>query len=164
MRPIQLYRGEELQMSSEEVFEAYKNGWSTYGKFFKAVGEEIGMERALELHGYGYEDFGPLLEDWFKTLSLEELGANIGGLMTSMGLDTKISQTSNSVIATTHRCPEYEGYKEAGLDHETINKICLCSVGSVNASLQKLGVNGGISINKYRSDSDDYCIEEFKEK
>ena len=84
--------------------------------------------------------------------------------MTSLGYDSTISQTSNSVIATTHRCPEYEGYKEAGLDHETIKKLCLCSVGSIDASLQKLGANGGISINKYRSDSDDYCIEEFKKK
>ena len=59
---------------------------------------------------------------------------------------------------------QYEGFKEAGLDHETIKKLCLCSVGSINASLQKLGAYGGISINKYRSDSDDYCIEEFKKK
>jgi hypothetical protein len=37
-------------------------------------------------------------------------------------------------------------------------------VGSIDASLQKLGGNGGASINKYRSDSEDYCIEEFKKK
>jgi hypothetical protein len=85
-------------------------------------------------------------------------------MLTSLGYDAKISQTSNSVIATTHRCPEYEGYKEAGLDHETIKKLCLRSVGSIDASLQKLGANGGMSINKYRSDSDGYCIEEFKKK
>ena len=151
-------------MSSEEVFDASKNGFSTYGKFFKAVAKDIEMERALELHEIGYEDYGPVFDEMFKTLSLEELSTNIGGMLTSMGLDTKISQTSDSVIATTHRCPEYEGFKEAGLDHETIKKLCLCSVGSINASLQKLGAYGGISINKYRSDSDDYCIEEFKKK
>jgi hypothetical protein len=151
-------------MSSEEVFDAYKNGFSTYGNFFKAVAKEIGMERALELHGIGYEEYGPILDEWFRTLSLEELGANIGEMYSSIGLNPKISQTSDSVIATNHRCPEYEGYKEAGLDHETISKICLCSVGSANASLQKLGGNGGISINKYRSDSDDFCIEEFKKE
>jgi hypothetical protein len=164
MRPIQWCKGEELEMSSEEVFEASKNGFSTYGKFFKAVAKEIGMERALELHGSGYEDYGPVLDPWFRTLSLEELGANIGGMLTSLGYYFKISQTSDSVIVTNHRCPEYEGYKEAGLDHETIKKLCLRSVESIDASLQKLGANGGISINKYRSDSDDYCIEEFKKK
>ena len=153
-----------MEMSSEGVFDAWKNGFSTYGKFFKAVTKEIGMERALELHGSGYEDYGPVFDEMFRTLSLEELSTNIGGMLTSMGLDTKISQTSNTVIATTHGCPEYEGFKEAGLDHETINKLCLCSVGSINASLQKLGANGGLSINKYRLDSDDYCIEEFKKK
>lgn len=151
-------------LSSEEVFDASKNGFSTYGKFFKVVAKEIGMERALELHGPGYEDYGPVFDEWFRTLSLVELSANIGGMLTSLGYDSTISQTSNSVIATTHRCPEYEGYKEAGLDHETIKKLCLCSVGSIDASLQKLGANGGISINKYRSDSDEYCIEEFKKK
>ena len=62
-------------LSSEEVFDASKNGFSTYGKFFKAVAKEIGMERALELHGSGYEDYGPFLDPWFRTLSLEELGA-----------------------------------------------------------------------------------------
>jgi len=151
-------------LSSEEVFDASKNGFSTYGKVFKAGAKEIGMERALELHGSGYEDYGPVFDEMFKTLSLEELSANVGGMLTSLGYDVKISQTSNSVIATTHRCPEYEGFKEAGLDHETIKKLCLRSVGSIDASLQKLGANGGISINKYRSDSDDYCIEEFNKK
>ena len=85
------------------------------------------MERALELHGYGFEDYGPVLDEWFRTLNLEELGANIGGMLTSMGYYHKISQTSDSVIVTNQRCPEYEGYKEAGLDHETIKKLCLCS-------------------------------------
>ena len=151
-------------LSSEEVFDASKNGFSTYGKFFKAVAKEIGMERSLELHGSGYEDYGPVFDEMFKTLSLEELSANVGGMLTSLGYDVKISQTSNSVIATTHRCPEYEGFKEAGLDHETIKKLCLRSIGSIDASLQKLGANGGISINKYRSNNDDYCIEEFKKK
>ena len=151
-------------MSGKEVFDGTKYGFSTYGKFFKAVAKEIGVERALELHGSGYEHYGPVLDEMFKTLSLEELGDNIGGMLTSQGIDSKISQTHNSVIATNYRCPEYEGLKEAGLDHETIKKICQCSVGSVNASLQKLDANGGMSINKYRSDSDDYCIEEFKKK
>ena len=146
-------------MSSEKVFDATKNGFSTYGKFFKAVSKEIGMERALELHGYGYQDYGPVFDEMFRTLNLEELGVNLGGMLTSLGYDPKISQTSNSVIATTYRCPEYDGFEEAGLDHETIKKLCVCSVGSIDASLQKLGANGGMSINKYRSDSDDYCIE-----
>ncbi len=100
----------------------------------------------------------------FRTLSLEELGANIGGMLASLGYDSKISLTSNSVIATTHRCPDYEGFKDAGLDHETARKLCLRSVGTIDASLQKLGANGRVSINKYRSDSNDYCIEEFKKK
>ena len=85
------------------MFDASKNGFSTYGKFFKAVAKEIGMERALELHGSGYEDYGPVFDEMFKTLSLEELNANVGGMLTSLGYDVKISQTSNSVIATTHR-------------------------------------------------------------
>ena len=109
-------------LSSEEVFNATKNGFCTYGKFFKAVAKEIGMERALELHGYGYEDYGPVFDEMFNKLSLEELSTNVGGMLTSLGYDAKISQTANSVIATTHGCPEYEGYKEAGLNHETIKK------------------------------------------
>ncbi|MBA7674764.1 hypothetical protein ES703_82989 [subsurface metagenome] len=153
-----------MKMSSEEVFDAWKNGFSTYGKFFKAVTKEIGMERALELHGSGYENYGPVFDEMFRTLSLEELGANIGGIFTSFGYNPKISQTSKSVLVTVHGCPDYEGFKEAGLDHETIKKLCLCSVASIDASLQKLGANGEFSINKYRSDSDDFCIHEFKKK
>jgi len=149
-------------MITEEVYEAAKNGYSAYGKFFKAVTEEIGMKKALELHGCGYADYGPIFDEMFKTLSLDELGVSMGEMFTSLGLDTKISQTSNSVKATTQRCPEYDGYKEAGLDHETIKKLCHCTIESVDASLQKLGANGRVSIKKYRSDSADYCIEEFK--
>jgi hypothetical protein len=151
-------------MITEEVFDAYKDGFSTYGKFFKAVAKEIGMEKALELHGSGYEDYGPVFDEWFKTLSLDELSANIGGIFTLLGYNPQISQTSNSVLVTVHGCPDYEGFKEAGLDHEIIKKLCLSSVGSIDAMLQKLGGNGGLIINKYRSNNDDYCIHEFKKK
>jgi len=153
-----------LTLISEEVFDAAKGGYSAMGKFFQAVAEEIGMKRALELWGSSYEHYGPILDEMFRTQSLEEFGVNMGVMMISLGLDSKISRTSNSVLATTRRCPEYDGYKEAGLDHEAIKKLCLCTVGSIDASLQKLGANGGMSINKYRSDSDDFCIEEFKKK
>jgi hypothetical protein len=51
-RPIQWCKGEELEMSSEEVFGASKNGFSMYGKFFKVVAKEIGMRAQLRTIGY----------------------------------------------------------------------------------------------------------------
>ncbi len=103
-----------LTLISEEVFEAAKGGYSAMGKFFQAVANEIGTKRALELWGSSYEHYGPALDEMFRTQSLEEFGVNMGVMMPSLGLDSKISRTSNSVLATTRRCPEYDGYKEAG--------------------------------------------------
>ena len=45
-------------MSNEEVFEAAKKLFSLYGSFFKTVAQEVGMEKALDLHTRAHEEQG----------------------------------------------------------------------------------------------------------
>ena len=149
---------------NNNAFNASKTGFISYGKLFKAVAEEVGMARALELHGSVYTGYGHEFEEMFREQSLDEVGKNIGAMLEAMGYETEISLTEDCVVVNTRLCPEYEGFKEAGFDHETIKKLCLGSIGSIDATLRKLGSSGGVRVSKYRSDSDDYCIEEFKVK
>ena len=100
----------------------------------------------------------------FRDQSLDEVGKSIGAMLESLGYETEISLIGDCVVANTRLCPEYEGFKEAGFDHEAIKKMCLGSVESIDATLKKLGSSGGVRVSKYRTDSDDYCIEEFKVK
>ena len=43
---------------SEEVFQVARNVFGRYGVFFKMVAEEIGAEKALELHAKAHEMMG----------------------------------------------------------------------------------------------------------
>jgi hypothetical protein len=45
-------------MQNEEVFQATKKIYSLYGAFFKAVTQEVGMEKALELQTQAHEERG----------------------------------------------------------------------------------------------------------
>jgi hypothetical protein len=147
-----------------DVFNATKNGFTTYGKFFKTVADEIGMERALELHSSVYTDYGHMINQIYREQTVEEASGTIGGILGSMGYEADISTTEDTVVVNNSKCPEYEGYKEAGLDHEVIKKLCLASIDSIDSTLKKLGSSGSVKISKYRTGSDDYCIENFKVK
>jgi hypothetical protein len=151
-------------MVNQDVFYASKSGYSSYAKFFKTVSDEVGFEKALELHGSVFTDYGEAFDQMFREQSLEEVGASIGAMLGSMGYDSEITLTKDSVMAKTSTCPEYEGYKEAGLDHETCKKLCLKSINSIDETMKKLGSKGGVTIDKYRTGSKGYCIERFKVK
>ncbi len=76
-------------MGNEGVFNASKSGFSTYGKLFKAVAYEVSLDRALELHGGVFEDYGHEFNQMFNELSHDEVGSNIGAMLESMGYTSR---------------------------------------------------------------------------
>ena len=45
-------------MATEEVFEAAKKVYGLYGAFYKVVAQELGTEKALDLHAKAHEEQG----------------------------------------------------------------------------------------------------------
>ena len=138
-----------------DAFNASKTGFISYGKLFKAIAEEVGMARALELHRSVYTGYGHEFEEMFREQSLDEVGKTIGAMLESMGYETETSLTEDCVVVNTRLCPEYEGFKEAGFDHETIKRLCLGSIGSIDATLKKLGSSAFASSSLTRTIEDD---------
>jgi hypothetical protein len=105
-----------------------------YGEFFKAVAQEIGIERALALHARLGQPFGVQIGEALKqkfvnkkpdTESLKAIFQPMYthfGAYTSLTYEYKVTPKTLSIVIA--KCPLYDGFKAAGLDHETIGKMC----------------------------------------
>jgi hypothetical protein len=76
-------------------------------------------------------------------------------------VDATVEATPTSLIYKTHKCPLYEGFLEAGVDHKTIAAHCQGKDNAGEIQAQRyLGSDAGLKLRKFRSGPDDYCIEE----
>jgi len=118
----------------ESSFDAAASVASMYGAFFRAVAQEIGMKRALELHAKLGEPFGVQIGEELKqkfgnnrpdTESIKGIFQPMFarfGAYTRITYDYKVTPRTLSIVIA--KCPLYEGFRVAGLDHETIGKMC----------------------------------------
>lgn len=153
-------------MGKEELYGAAKGTYSLVGGFLKDVAQEIGMERATALYANQGKTFGTMLTGMIN----EKLGDNeldtatIASVMAEatdgLGFTAKIETSPTSVQIKTSRCPIYDGFREAGLDHETIGSICSRVSALEQAELKKSypQLSGCM---KFRAAADRPCVEEF---
>lgn len=125
-------------MSGEEVFNAAAGMMMMYGNFLKEVADEIGMERTVVLHNRHGENTGAMIVNELKKLggfNPEALGAIMDQMYRPMGINLELEATPDSLVVKNGRCPIYTGWKMAGLDDETIDKLCINREGAVNAAI-----------------------------
>jgi len=115
----------------EAAFNATTSMASMYGGFFKAVAQEIGMERALAIHAKLGEPFGVQIGEALKKKfgdkkpDTESLKAVFKPMLASFGYtNEEYKVTPKTLSIAIPKCPFYEGFKAVGLDHETIGKMC----------------------------------------
>jgi len=60
---------------------------------------------------------------------------------------------------TNGKCPIYEGFKMAGFDDETIDKICMTREAANHA---KIAEAFGVTVNFTRNKPDGPCVTVFK--
>jgi len=156
---IQIARGKGgKDMASIEAFNAAKNWVSMYGAFFKTVAQEIGMERAVDLQRKVGETYGPGLAEMFKEPDLNKLASQINEMNKSYGIVAETNVEPTKIVIKVLKCPWYDGLQAAGLSHEEIRAWCQHSgEGPILPN-----VTG--SIVKFRSSTDDFCIEEIEFK
>jgi len=139
---------------------------SMYGGLFKAIADDVGLDKAIEYHGKHGETFGMMIGETLKQQlgdkapTTEALKSVLQPMMEGFGFDAEFDVSPTEVSIKVPRCPIYEGFKMAGLDHETIGKTCSAWYSAEYAQLKKYypKIEGSL---KYRDSSEGYCLDKF---
>lgn len=154
---------------SEEVFQASKKVYGLYGAFFKTVAQEIGIEKALDLHVQANEELGIASGKMLREQLAEE-GYDIQKLASvlresnlSIGIDSELVQASStSALFKNTRCPMYDGYRMGGLNDETAEALCQKGApAKLGSMLKQLDPNIRYRLKLYRLKPDEPCEEEI---
>ncbi len=153
-------------MSKKSSYIASKGAMSLYGGLFRSVVQEIGLEKALAMHGNLWGSMGAISAGMLK----EKLGrkkVNLAAWQSieerfceQFGMGSEFKKRGSTLSIKTVDCPIYEGWKAAGLDHNTIGLMCSRMADAVYLELKKdfPRVSGCL---KFRAASDEACVEEF---
>jgi hypothetical protein len=154
-------------MPREDAFNAAKATSTILGGFFKNVVNEIGLEKALSLHAKQGEVLGATIAATVKErladkeFDMKTFASVVSEFYQMCGYTYELEDSRTSIKARPFQCPFYEGLKNAGLDHQTIEAACSRWVAAELAELKKVfpQLSGRL---KFRSASDQPCIEEFE--
>jgi len=156
-------------MAKEEVFEATKKVYGLYGAFFKVVAQELGTEKALELHAKAHDEQGMAAGRMLKekigeeSPDLQKLGSILKDSNLSIGIDCNLDQTTESLLSFKNfRCPMYDGYRTGGLDDDTAEALCQKgATAKLGTMLRHLNPKLEYKLTSYRSKPDEACIEDI---
>jgi steroid delta-isomerase-like uncharacterized protein len=151
------------EIARKTAFNATKAAYSLYGGFLKDVAQEMGMERALSLHARryvaNYAMFAGMITErtGSNELDLSTFSAALKELSNAIfGITFEVEENPNSVRFNYHQCPVYEGFRSAGLDHQTIDLICTRGESAGMAELERIFPQVSCSL-KFRSTSEQPC-------
>jgi hypothetical protein len=127
----------------EEAYNAAVTTFHQWGLFLKLVADQLGKERAMELHedaaatiGSGYE---AMINDQYPDgLDLKSFGeTGVEGLNAKGWTSELIMDDDNKMTIKMTKCPRYDGFKMAGLSDELIKEHCMRQVRVVESFMQK---------------------------
>jgi hypothetical protein len=154
-------------MWSEEIFNVATAYCMALGAFFQEVAKTLGNDRALEMLIEQRRRFfkgrartvQQLMER--QEFDLKTFAGKAEKAWQHIGFESIIKPTSTSLISTTRKCPFYAGFLAAGVNHSTIEAYCRGKDKAGDAQYRQfVGPYAGLKMRKFRSGSDDYCIEE----
>ncbi len=148
---------------SEEAF-TVALGWAKfYGEFYKEVIAEIGLQRTVTMLERAGKSTGAMFVIELKkleTFSLEAMGKMFEQAYRPLGIiNLKVVSTSDLLESKVGRCPIYEGFKMAGLDDDTIEKLCRSREGAVNEVIMEAFPEVKASLTWNKPDGD--CLSRF---
>ena len=153
-------------MSREDAYNGAVGSMSMIGGLFQSIVKELGMEKALWMHAKQGETFGDELGKVLKKqlggkkLDVKALKTALMPMMSSYGMDAEVKENPKSLVLKVSKCPQYDGFKMAGLDHETIGKMCSAMAKAEYASIMRHfpEFEGRV---KFRETPNGSCQEEF---
>ncbi len=154
-------------MSTQDAFTAAKTVSAMYAGFSKDAAEAMGVDKALDLHRRQGHAMGVMMVEAmrqalggtpFDTATMESVMVSADAML---GITPAIETTPVSMKQTVHGCPFYEGFKAAGLDHATIEKVCAAfSAGEAEAIAAAYPFLEHRL--EFRATPDGACTEEFR--
>jgi predicted ester cyclase len=157
---------DQKDIGRESAFQAAKAAFSLYGGFFKDVSQEIGMEKAESLHTKQGEFFGAKLAEITKKrladkdFDMKTFASVLSDSYQIFGFTYGIEESAASLRLSCSRCPVYEGFKSAGLDHATVELLCNRMAAVELDEEKKLCPILSASL-KFRATPDEACVEKF---
>ncbi len=156
-------------MAVEDTFTGAQTALTFYHAYLGAVGEEIGLERALALHGQVDEAMGAEQGKMIREQSgIEEFDAQTAGQMLSGAIRQRFGIVSQAAeesperfVLNVGRCPVYEAALAAGMDAEAVEASCrLGAVGFMDAMAKALNPELSYRLQQFRSSPEGHCVEE----
>jgi hypothetical protein len=153
-------------MKKKGSYIASKGALTLYGGLFKSVVQEVGLDKALAMHASLWSSMGTTSAGMLR----EKLGrkkVNLAAWQSieakfcdDFGIASEFKKRGSTLSVQTVDCPIYEGWKSAGLDHNTIELMCNKMAGAIYEELKKEfpQLSGCL---KFRATPDEACVEEF---
>jgi hypothetical protein len=148
----------------EERYNSATQVFALYGRFFRIVAKEIGIEKALELHKESGEEGGKRIGEWLKERKwIDSLSAKVflpilKEINQPFGYDSTYSIEGNSILLNTHRCPWYQGFKYSGQSHENSGELCGHFLRAFFNGLKEFYPNVVYNLD-FRQDEEGHCVE-----
>lgn len=156
----------ESEDKSDQLFKSVRSVYIALAAYVNKVGQEIGIEKAMELLSNSFAEVGTYQGKKLKKLAdKEKLNADeayelMKVVPKSMGINFMIPQKdSNNVITRLDKCPVYECAKVVGLD---IGTFCNNSaIPYFNAIAKQLNIDLEFNRNKVKTSESDFCEEQL---
>ena len=150
-------------ITNERNLNAIREAYSYFFAYLRAVGQEIGMERALGILSRVSRGLGTMGGQAMKQQAgIEEADARVafgllGALAEGIGLDFQVVDESPQrvVFRQTARCPFYEAAQLIGVDARAICRSALSQHD--DALLKALNPDLSLQVLRFRTSADDYC-------
>lgn len=156
-------------MTDDQVFVATRKVYALYAAFFKAVAQELGMEKALALHASAHEEQGiasaKLIKDKIggAPFDIEKLGTILQQSNLSIGINSALAEvTASSALFKNSQCPMYDGYRMGGLNDETAEALCQKGAAAkLGTMLKQIDPRITYRLKYYRLKPNEACEEEI---
>ena len=149
---------------NDEVYQAVKAAYKSYGVFIKEMTEKIGWETVLQVREkIGRKDMDSVilfLKSKKPETRLAEFGEMSSDWYNKSGWVMETEATAIKDVATIHTCPIFDGFLEAGFSVEEVNMLCKAVHRGMDERLKEDFPDASFtSIVKKSKDSD--CIEQI---
>ena len=145
-------------MGYEESYNKRMGLMVLFGEYFKAVKEDLGMEKALEYANTQIIDraFDPPE----SPLSPLEVRDRLRGVNPMAGISSKVELIGDEVVSTNGKCVFYDGWIAAGLSPVEVEQLCRVRFDAYGENpWKKLNPIIEVELRKYKQNPEDTCRE-----
>jgi hypothetical protein len=155
-------------MASTDTFNGAKSAFTFFDAYVNAVGQEIGMDRAIALEAQMCEMMGAAQGQALKAQAgLDEIGIAMAhslvgrSIEEGLGITSEvIEESAQQVASRVGRCPIYEAAQALGMDGATIEASCRAtSLRYLDTMVKQLNPNLSYRLTEFRPSADGYCVE-----